>query len=189
MTSALLVPAQVDLGPLAPHNIAEVIAGLLLAGILGLIFAKFISPRFEAAYEQRREEIEGGILRAERAQAEAAAAKAEYTQQLAAAREEAARVREEAKNQGAAILAQMRTEASKESDRLLEQTRARIAAERDSVTNELRAEIGGLATTLAGRIVGESLDDDARAQRAVERFLADLEAMPAKSAPQNAELS
>ena len=31
-------------------------------------------------------------------------------------------------------------------------------------------------TTLAGRIVGESLDEDARQGRVVDRFLADLEA-------------
>ena len=40
---------------------------------------------------------------------------------------------------------------------------------------QLRSEIGGLATTLAGRIVGESLDDDERARRTVDRFIADLE--------------
>ena len=33
-----------------------------------------------------------------------------------------------------------------------------------------------MATTLAGRIVGESLEDDKRQQRTVERFIADLEA-------------
>ena len=32
-----------------------------------------------------------------------------------------------------------------------------------------------LATQLASKIVGESLDDDARANRVVDRFLADLE--------------
>ena len=40
---------------------------------------------------------------------------------------------------------------------------------------QLRSEIGGLATTLASRIVGESLEDDERARRTVDRFLADLE--------------
>jgi F-type H+-transporting ATPase subunit b len=35
--------------------------------------------------------------------------------------------------------------------------------------------VGSLATTLAGRIVGESMDDDKRQGRVVERFLADLE--------------
>jgi F-type H+-transporting ATPase subunit b len=39
----------------------------------------------------------------------------------------------------------------------------------------LRSEVGVLATQLASKIVGESLDDDARANRVVDRFLADLE--------------
>ena len=39
----------------------------------------------------------------------------------------------------------------------------------------LRNEVGALATTLAAKIVGESLDDDARSNRVVDRFLADLE--------------
>ena len=43
------------------------------------------------------------------------------------------------------------------------------------MVRSLRAEVGTLATQLAGRVVGESLEDDARAQRVVERFLADLE--------------
>ena len=41
----------------------------------------------------------------------------------------------------------------------------------------LRAEVGALATTLAGRIVGESLEDDERSGRVVDRFLADLETL------------
>ena len=40
---------------------------------------------------------------------------------------------------------------------------------------ELRADIGGLATTLAGRIVGEALTDDERANRTIDRFLQELE--------------
>jgi len=41
----------------------------------------------------------------------------------------------------------------------------------------LRAEVGALATALAGRIVGESLEDDERSGRVVDRFLADLETL------------
>jgi F-type H+-transporting ATPase subunit b len=41
--------------------------------------------------------------------------------------------------------------------------------------------VGTLATELAGRIVGESLQDDDRANRVVDRFLADLEAQPTGS--------
>ena len=49
------------------------------------------------------------------------------------------------------------------------------APERQQAITSLRAEVGSLATTLAGRIVGESLDDEARQSRVIERFLADLE--------------
>ena len=59
--------------------------------------------------------------------------------------------------------------------RIKASAQAQIEAERSQVLAQLRTEVGGLATTLASRIVGESLEDDARARRTVERFLADLE--------------
>ena len=51
-----------------------------------------------------------------------------------------------------------------------------------SLSSSLRSEVGTLATTLAGRIVGESLDDDARAARVVDRFLDELESQNAGAA-------
>jgi len=41
--------------------------------------------------------------------------------------------------------------------------------------NSLRNEVGTIATSLASKIVGEALEDQARQSRVVERFLADLE--------------
>ena len=52
-----------------------------------------------------------------------------------------------------------------------------ISAERQHAVATLRAEVGALATALAGRIVGESLEDDERSGRVVDRFLADLETL------------
>ena len=40
-----------------------------------------------------------------------------------------------------------------------------------------------MATTLAGRIVGESLEDDERRDRTVERFLSNLESSEPASQP------
>jgi hypothetical protein len=45
---------------------------------------------------------------------------------------------------------------------------------------ELRREVGRLSVELAGRIVGESLEDEARQRRTVERFLTELEGTPAR---------
>ena len=55
----------------------------------------------------------------------------------------------------------------------------RLSAGRETIIRELRSDIGQLAVDLAGRIVGESLADEARRRGTVERFLADLDAVPA----------
>nr|WP_204920139.1 F0F1 ATP synthase subunit B [Microlunatus panaciterrae] len=175
-----MLPLAVDLGPLLPHLI-EIIAAVVFIIILTALVAKLVVPRFEETYEARTAAIQGGMEKAEKAQAEAQAALEEYQRQLADARGEAARIREDAKSQGAQILAEMREQAQSESNRIITSARAHIEAERAQVLNQLRAEVGGLATTLAGRIVGESLEDDERARRTVDRFLADLESEPVES--------
>jgi F-type H+-transporting ATPase subunit b len=162
------------LNPLLPHPI-ELILSLVVFGLLFLAVKKFVVPNFEATYNDRTKAIEGGLAAAETKQAEADAKLAELEKQLADARHEAARIREEAREQGAVIVAEMREQAQSEAARIVEHGKTQIEAERQQAVTSLRAEVGSLATTLAGRIVGESLDDDARQSRVVERFLADLE--------------
>lgn len=169
-------------GPLLPEHPEEIVIGIVLFAIIFLVIWKKVVPMFEATYAERTAAIQGGIEKAEAAQKEAAAALVEYKAQLATAREEGSRIREEAKSQGAAIIADMRQQAADESSRMLANAKAQIEAERAAAVSQLRTQIGGLATTLAGRIVGESLDDDERARRTVDRFIADLEAQPVERA-------
>ena len=164
---------EMDLGPLVPHHSIEIIVGIILLLLLTWLIAKAVVPRFEKLYEERTETIQGGIERAEKAQAEAKAALEKYQAQLANARE-AAQIREDAKSQGAQIVEEMRAKAQAEANRITERANAQIQAEREQAVRELRSEIGGLATTLAGRIVGESLQDDQRVQATVDRFLSSL---------------
>lgn len=174
MNQTIISAATEGTNPLVP-NVWEI--GVVLAGfaVLMYIVVKFIVPMFEKTFAERAEAIEGGIAKAEKAQAEASAALEEYKQQLTDARAEANRIREEARAEGAQILADLKEKAAAESARITAQGHAAIQAERQAAVVSLRAEVGTLATTLAGRIVGESLDDDARASRVVDRFLADLE--------------
>jgi len=172
----LIISAATEGGtnPLVP-NAWEM--GVVLVGfaVLMIIVVKFVVPMFEKTFAERAEAIEGGIAKAEKAQAEASAALEEYKQQLTDARAEANRIREEARAEGAQILADLKEKAAAESARITAQGHAAIESERQAAVVSLRAEVGTLATTLAGRIVGESLDDDERASRVVDRFLADLE--------------
>jgi len=169
-----LAAAEAGPSPVIPKP-AEIIVGFVAFGILFLLLRARAVPRFEKAYKDRTEAIEGGLERAELAQQEAAAALAMYKAQLADARGEAAKLREEARAEGSVILEQMRTTAQEEATRITVAARASIEAERQLAFNSLLNEVGALATQLASKIVGESLDDSARQSRVVERFLEDLE--------------
>jgi F-type H+-transporting ATPase subunit b len=163
-----------DINPLIPHG-AEIVIGLVVFALLFLAIRRWVAPNFEKAFADRAAAIEGGIEEAQAAQKEAKAALEEYTAQLAGARHEAAAIREEAKEQGAQIIAELRAQAQAEAERITSTAHAQIEAERAQVLAQLKGEVGSMATQLAGRIVGESLDDDARQKRTVERFIAELE--------------
>lgn len=143
--------------------------------VLFFLLAVFIIPPINAAMVRRQEAIRKEFAELEEAKANANAAEAEFKAQIADARHEAARIRDEARDQGTAIIAEAKQQAQVEHDRIVAHAHTQIEADRQQAVNSLRGEVGSLATTLAGRIVGESLDDDARQSRVVERFLADLE--------------
>ena len=170
----VILAAEGELNPLIPHPI-EIILSLVVFAILFWLVKKFVVPSFEKTFAERTAAIEGGLQAAETKQAEADAKLAELEKQLGDARHEAARIREDAREQGAAIIAEMREQAQTEAARIVEHAHTQIEAERQQAVTSLRAEVGTLATSLAGRIVGESLDDEARQSRVVGRFLTELE--------------
>ncbi|MFI2753544.1 F0F1 ATP synthase subunit B [Cellulomonas sp. P22] len=143
--------------------------------VIAVAFYKFVLPKFNAVLDERTAKIEGGLAQAEVAQAEADAALAEYKLQLQEARAEAARIREDARAEGGQIVADLRTKATDEASRIVETAQKQIDAERQQASVSLRADVGALATQLASKIVGESLEDEVRSSRVVDRFLDELE--------------
>ena len=126
--------------------------------IIAVVFYKMVLPKFQAVLDERTAKIEGGLAKAESAQAEAA------------------KIREEARAEGGAIVADLRTKASDDAARIVETAHRQIEAERQQAAVSLRNDVGLLATELASKIVGESLADSARQSRVVDRFLDELEA-------------
>src|ERR1700727_3073678 len=161
--------------PLIPTG-SELILGIVCFVIVFGILGKMLLPRITKTLTEREDAIQGGINRADEAQAEAQAVLNQYRAQLEDAKHEAARMREEGREAGAQIIAEMREGAEAEARRITETAQSQIEADRLQALTSLRAEVGTLATELASRIVGESLTDAARQSRMVDRFLADLEA-------------
>lgn len=162
------------------HNIllpaaADLIWGSVSFVILLVLFSKFVLPAASKLADERANKIEGGLARAEKAQEEAATLLAEYKQALAEARTEAAAIRNAAQADRTAILAEAREQAVAAAADIAARANEQIVNERAQVVASLQREVGQLAVDLAGRIVGESLADDARARAAVDRFIAELE--------------
>jgi F-type H+-transporting ATPase subunit b len=160
----------------------ELIIGLIAFLIVFAALSKLALPGIRKALEERTAAIEGGIARAEQREAEAQAMYDRYQAQLAEARTEAAQIRAQAQADKLAMIEEARTEAAEAAAAVTARADAAITAERASTVASLRREVGTLAVSLAGKVVGESLEDDARARATVDRFIADLEAQATSGA-------
>jgi F-type H+-transporting ATPase subunit b len=158
---------------------------LISFAIIMFVLAKWVIPPINQAMTERQEKIKAQFDEAAQLKADAEATQQEHQSQLAEARAEASRIREEAREQGAQIIAQHREQAQAEAERITTNAQAQLEVERAQALSQLKNEVGTIATTLAGRIVGESLDDDDRQKRSVERFIAELEDETSGTAKKN----
>lgn len=168
MPSVLAVPLD--------EFIIGIIAFLIVFGGL----AKFALPKIKATLEERANLIEGGLERAGAAEAEAAALLEQYRAQLAGAREEASAIRTQAQSDRNAIIEEARNEARIAAASVTAAAEAAMAAERAQAVSSLTKQVGEMAITLADKIVGQTLSDDARVRATVDSFIADLEKQAAR---------
>jgi len=167
--TAVLLPASYD-----------ILWSSVVFVVLFLLFWRFVLPALQRILDERSEGIERKLEQAEADRAEAQALLERYREQLAEARSEAARIRAEAQADRQSIVAEARTEAERAASVVTERAQIQLAGEAAAVRATLSRDVGRLATDLAERIIGESLDPQ-RTSATVDRFIADLEAAGAGS--------
>jgi len=175
MLTAFAEGHEGEINPLLP-TLPDLVWGTLAFVIILALFMWKILPRLNEMLDARSQAIEGSMKAAEVAQGEAQAALEKYTAQLADARAEAGRIREQAREDGSQIIAELREQASSEAARITSNAQAQIEMERLAALASLKSDVGTLALDLAGGVIGETLSEDAKAQAVVDRFLAELEA-------------
>jgi F-type H+-transporting ATPase subunit b len=183
MAGQLVAPTAMASNFLVPN--ATFFVELAAFAIMFWILAKYVIPPINKAMTARQDAIRAEFAEAEEAKQNANNAEAEFKAQIADARKEAARIREVAHEEGKQIIEEAKQQAHVEQQRIKDQAQAQIQAERQQALTSLRSEVGTLATSLAGRIVGESLQDDERSGRVVDRFLADLESLEVSKTARN----
>jgi F-type H+-transporting ATPase subunit b len=154
---------------LYPHW-EELLVGALAFAVLFYFMWKWVLPRVSALLQERRDKIQGDLERAEETRRQAEQELAGYRQQLANARAESNGIIEEARKTAEQLRADIQARAEREAAATVAKAQEEIRAERDRVFQELRGEIGEIAVTLAGRVVGESLDARAH-QRLIDAYI------------------
>jgi F-type H+-transporting ATPase subunit b len=162
-------------GSLVVPAVPDLIWGTFSFVVLLVLFVWKVLPRLNQLLDDRSKAIAGRIDEAKHAREEAERVLTQYQEQLAEARAEAGRIRDQAREDGKRIIAELRDQAQAEAARVTAQARAQIEAERASAVQSLRAEVGSLAIDLASGVIGEHLADDKNATALVDRFLAELD--------------
>ncbi len=165
----LLAAGSSDKENLYPHA-AELIVGAVAFAIIFFFMWKWVLPRVNVLLEQRREQIQGEMEKAEQAHQEADAELASYRAKLADAQGEANRIIEEARRTADQLRVDLQAKAEQESQSIVLRAQEEIRAERDRVFQELRIQVGEIAVELAGKVVGAELDPSAHG-RLIDEYI------------------
>lgn len=138
--------------------------------LLAILWAFAFKP-LAKTLDDRKAAIEQGLKDAEQARRDRESAESERVATLAEARKEAsdilARAQKVAQESRDLDIAATREEL----ERMRVRATAEIEAEKTRAIGELRGEVADLALAAAGRVVGETMNDD-RQRRLVQEFLA-----------------
>ncbi len=170
----LLAAEESSPNPLIPEPV-ELVVGALAFIIVFAILARFAFPALNTMLAERTAKIQGNLEQAEEARRTAEQELARYREQLAGAREESNRIIEEARRTAEQIRRDLQAKAEQEAAATVARAQEEIRVERDRVFQELRTQVAAIAVDLAGRVVGQSLDEKAH-QRLIDEYIEQVSA-------------
>lgn len=149
--------------PILPA-IDEIVWGTLAFMVVFIGIAKFGYPAIKKGMDDRIERIQNDLDAADLAKVEAENVKAEYESRLADAKNEAARIIEEARQAADGVRRDLIARAEAEVEELRQRNADMVAGERDRVMVEMQGQVANLAIELAEKVVEATLDRDANLQ-------------------------
>lgn len=119
---------------------------------------RFIWPPITAVLETRQREIADGLAAAERGRSDLENAGAEAARIIAAARDQARGIIDQANTRAGDIVDEAKAHGEAEKRRAVDSARAEIEVERGRVRDELRGQVGAIAISAAERILDREID-------------------------------
>ena len=141
--------------------------------LLFFVAKKFLFVPVKNMIDSRQKEIDDMYARADAAKDNALVLEEEYKQRLANAQETGDALVKEAMTRGKNREEEILRQANREAEAIRQKAEADIAREKKKALNDAKDEISALALEIAGKIVGQSLDET-RQQKLVDSFLDEL---------------
>lgn len=143
-------------------NINLTLIGQTIAMIVFVWFCmRYIWPPLTAAIEARQREIADGLAAAERGRSDLENAKAEADKIVAAARDQARGIIDQANTRANDIVEEAKSEGEAEKRRTIEGAHAEIEVERNRARDELREQVAEIAISGAEQILSREIDSNA----------------------------
>ena len=141
--------------------------------ILWIVLAKFGWPLFDGMLVKRETTIREALEKSEQARIESERVLAEYQDKLIEARQEAATIISEAKQQAEAQRAATTAKAQEEAEKIIVKAREAMQAEKNAAIAELQASVADIACAAMTRVVQEDFTD-ADHRRLIEKSLEEI---------------
>ena len=147
----------------------EFVPMLIAFIILWIILAKFGWPMFEGMLDKREKTIKEALEKSEAARAERVRVILDYQKQLAHAPAHSPQLGAVAKKTAAPVKADITAKAQAEAAAMVDKARDAIEAEKKAAIAELQGSVADLSISVAGRLIGEDLNDDQH-RKIIERY-------------------
>lgn len=169
---AFAAEESAGIGAILPH-MDEFIPMLVAFIILWIVLAKFGWPLFDGMLVKRETTIREALEKSEQARIESERVLAEYQDKLIEARQEAATIISEAKQQAEAQRAATTAKAQEEAEKIIVKAREAMQAEKNAAIAELQASVADIACAAMTRVVQEDFTD-ADHRRLIEKSLEEI---------------
>ncbi len=146
------------------------IATLLNLFLTMLLVKKFLFKPINEILEKRRQLSEKELTDARAAKAEADDLRTEYEASLSVAKDEAARIIQNAQREAQTKADKTIREAEQQAAGIRSRAEADIAQEKKKALNEAKDEIGGLAMDIAGKVVEKEIHEEDH-KKLIDEFL------------------
>ncbi|MGN9234242.1 F0F1 ATP synthase subunit B [Atopobiaceae bacterium HCP3S3_D6] len=154
-------------------KLSEFVPAAIAFGVIWVLLAKLAWPSVLKMMDARENKIKSDLDEAERQRKEATAAAAESKAKISEAEREAEEIVADAKREAEAQRAQILDEAQKSASDIIAKAHNVVNLERHKAMVELSDSVVDLSVEIAGKIIGDSLDE-AGQRKLAEKYLEEV---------------